>query len=66
MSAIAWWSVPALATLAAIAWTRWAARARRREGVAESIENYRRLQAVMAPKPATRPPGKGRRRPPTS
>lgn len=57
MSAIAWWIVPAVATLAAIAWTHWAARPRRPEGVTESVENYRKLRAAMA-RPTTRPPAK--------
>lgn len=66
MSAIVWWSVPAVATLAAIAWTRWTARPRRPEGVTESVENYRKLQAAMAKAPVTRRPGTGRRTPPPS
>jgi hypothetical protein len=65
MSAVAWWIVPAVATLAAIAWTRWAARPRRPEGVTESVENYRKLQAAMA-RPATRSPAKRPRKRPAS
>jgi hypothetical protein len=48
MSAIAWWIVPAVATLAAMAWARWAARPRRPQGVTESVEHYRRVRAAMA------------------
>jgi len=66
MSAIVWWIVPAVATLAAIAWTRWAARPRRPEGVTESVENYRKLQAAMAKTPVTRRPAPGRRQSPPS
>lgn len=63
MSAIVWWIVPAVATLAAIAWTRWAARPRRPEGVTESVENYRKQQAAMA-RPVTARPAPRRRPPP--
>ncbi len=54
MSVVAWWIVPIVATLAAIAWTRWAARPRRPEGVIASVESYRRARDAMAPKPAPR------------
>ncbi len=66
MSAIVWWIVPAVATLAAIGWTHWAARPRRPEGVTESVENYRKLQAAMAKVPVTRRPPPRHRPPPPS
>lgn len=63
VSALAWLSVPIVATLGAIAWTRWASRPRRPEGVVESVENYRRLRAAMDPaSSAVR--RRGRRQPP--
>jgi hypothetical protein len=58
MSAIAWWLIPLLATLAAIVWVSWRSRPRPPEDTHEAIEAREKFRRAME-EPRTRRRGAG-------
>ena len=48
MSAIAWWGIPVVATLLAIAWAGWVSRPRPPAKTIDSVESYERFRSVLA------------------
>jgi hypothetical protein len=58
MEAMAWWLIPIVATLLAVAWVTWRARPRRPADAHESLAAHRRFTEALSPpadQQATRP-----------
>jgi hypothetical protein len=54
MEAMAWWLIPIVATLLAVAWVTWRARPPRRADAHESLAAHRRFTEALSP-PADQP-----------
>lgn len=69
MSAIAWWSIPAVSVLLALVWVAWTSRERPRADPQDTVESHRRFREAMARQPRLQAPRgdaqtEGSRRPP--
>ncbi len=63
MSPLLWWTIPAVATTAAIAWASWTGRTRRPEDAYDGVRAYQRFRSAMesGAAPAGRDGGRRRR-----
>jgi hypothetical protein len=54
MSALAWWAVPAVSLVLAVAWVAWVSRERPRADTHETVQAHERFKAAFDTRP-TRP-----------
>lgn len=59
MSPLVWWTIPAAATLSAIAWNGWRTRSRGPVDPFESVRDFERVRSALAVEPT--PPTPRRR-----
>ncbi len=48
MDVLAWWVIPGIGVLVAMAWAAWAGRTRRATGDVDSLAGYERFREAMA------------------